>query len=98
MQTWEYMAVTLEANIDNEGSREYMSANWPGWEASRYAPQTVNPLLNSFGQAGWELVHMEAVAGVGGNGDIRFTGEFPTYSRFYFCVFKRPTGQPTREG
>ncbi len=91
MDKWEYMTMFVEADIDNENAKEYLSHNFPKWKnPSRYAPQIMIPELNSWGEAGWEVIHMEPVY-VGKNEDIGFpTGTGIIYwSHVYFCVMKR---------
>lgn len=46
------------------------------------------PELDKLGEEGWELIHMEPVARVGGKGDILFPAG-PHWTNRYFCVFKR---------
>jgi len=88
MEKWEYWTGFLWANIESEGAREFIKKRWPDWKnPPKHAPQTMIPKLNNFGEEGWELVHMEPVALVGGSYDILFGG--PDWSNAYFCVFKR---------
>jgi hypothetical protein len=89
MEKWEYWTGFLWANIENEGARELIKKRWPDWKnPPKYAPQTMIPALNNFGEQGWELVHMEPVAGVVGvNYDMAFFDK-AEWSNAYFCVFK----------
>jgi hypothetical protein len=97
-EQWEYMTMFCYANINNEGTKEYIKQTFPNWkDPPIFSPQTMVPDLNSWGTEGWELVHMEPVASVGKNGDVGFiTGEGRTsWSNIYFCVFKRRTSVET---
>jgi hypothetical protein len=90
MGKWEYLTQFIWANIDNKGAKEYIQNTWPNWQPKKFSPETMIPELNGWGEKGWELVHMEPVASVGGNQDVWWQGgAVPTYSSAYFCVFKR---------
>jgi hypothetical protein len=93
MEQWEYWTGFLWANIENKGARELIKQRWPDWNPPKFAPQTLIPDLNAFGEEGWELVHMEPVRVVGDNNDILFAsgGEvgLRNWSHVYLCVFKR---------
>ena len=90
MDKWEYLTEFNFAHIDNKGAREHQKKNWPNKKKTRkFSPQTMIPRLNARGKEGWELIHMEPVAAVGQNDDIRFLGSSNTWSNAYFCVFKR---------
>ncbi len=90
MDKWEYEARILYADINNEGVKDDVRKRYPDWKPSRYSPEAMEKTLNERGEQGWELVHIEPVAGVGSNGDIWWQGgAVPTYSNKYFCVFKR---------
>lgn len=89
MEQWEYWTGFLWADIATTGVKEYLKNRWPDWKPPKYAPQTMIPELNSFGEKGWELVHMEPVR-IGSNYDVASDGELGIYySNIYFCVFKR---------
>lgn len=49
------------------------------------------PELNSLGDQGWEMVHMEPIGTVGKKGDVGFIAgdAMARWSNSYFCVFKR---------
>lgn len=89
---WEYFTTVVEANAAKPEARSFLKARFPGRRRMpRFAPESLMLALDKFGQEGWELVHMEPVARVGGKGDILFPGSgAPRWSRAYFCVFKRP--------
>jgi len=89
VEQWEYHTEIIRAHIDNPGVREALSRRWPTFKPSKFSPETMVPHLDQWGAEGWELVHMEPVAGTGSNMDIHFTGQAPSYSNEYFCVFKR---------
>jgi hypothetical protein len=70
-----------------------MKQTFPRWEKPpKYTPETMVPRLNLWGEAGWEIIHMEPVF-VGNNGDIGFKsgGEASHFSwtNTYFVVMKR---------
>jgi hypothetical protein len=90
-EKWEYLTQFIWASIENEEAKEYIQRTWPDWQPAKYSPQTMIPKLDSLGDKGWELVHMEPVGAVGKNGDVGFVaGEgIPIWSNVYFCVFKR---------
>ena len=89
MDRWEYRTVLLWADIDNNGAREYIKDTWPKWQPSKYSPETLIPVLNEYGESGWELVNLEPVF-IGKNHDVLMhdngTG---LWTRVYLCAFKR---------
>jgi hypothetical protein len=93
MQKWEYLTTFLRADATTVRSSEYLEKGWPKRQTAKYAPEALIPALNDFGENGWELVHMEPVAGVGKNADVYFTGAAYQWSNAYFCVFKRRKGE-----
>jgi hypothetical protein len=96
MIKWEYLTKFIWAHLDNEGAEELIKQSWPKWNPPEYAPQTMIPELDAWGENGWELVHMEPVPKVGKNYDVGFVHSEAaglggiTWSNVYFCVFKRP--------
>lgn len=96
MEKWEYITRFVWAH--NEGwkakesiefyNKEY-GTDHPPIKPKKFSPQFMIGILNNMGEQGWELIHMEPVAGVGDNEDVKFTGDVYTYSNVYFCVFKR---------
>ena len=88
---WEYLTRFLYANAGNQGAREYYQRHWPGSEPSKYAPETMIPELDTLGEQGWEMVHMEPIGAVGKKGDVGFIAgdAMARWSNSYFCVFKR---------
>lgn len=87
MERWEYLTKFVEANAGDKEIREFVKKTFDVKKPPRYTPESMIPELNKLGDDGWELVHMEPVAGVGGKGDVRF--ESGKWSNVYFCVFKR---------
>jgi hypothetical protein len=94
MEKWEYKTRILNSSIDDDGVKKYLLRTYPNSEIPKYSPETMEKLLNEEGQNGWELIHMQPVAGVGANGDVWWQGgAVPTYSNAYFCVFKKRIDQ-----
>ncbi len=95
MDKWEYLTLFLTAHHDNWQAKESIaffekeSRHLTEFKPAIYSPQYMIALLNSMGEEGWELIHMEPVANVGVNHDVLFVGEARSYSNRYFCVFKR---------
>jgi hypothetical protein len=55
----EHMSALVSANIENEGAKVYIENRWPTWtEVRKFSPATMIPFLDSYGNEGWELVHM----------------------------------------
>ena len=93
LEKWEYMTEFAWADLESEGVKEFLKERWPNYNPAKYAPECLMPRLNMWGKAGWELIHMEPIGGVGKNSDVGFRhgGQFPdiSFSHVYFCVFKR---------
>jgi hypothetical protein len=87
-QKWEYLTVFVRANLSNPGAQEFVESIYPEGKAPIYAPESMVPDLNWWGEQGWELVHMQPVL-VGYNGDVLISSE-GRYTNVYFCVLKRP--------
>jgi hypothetical protein len=95
MEKWEYFTTFIEASVKKE-TKDYLKERFPDKKnLPKYTPESMMPELDKLGDEGWELVHMEPVAKVGGNGDILFEGA-PKWSNHYFCVFKRQKRQLSR--
>lgn len=94
MEHWEYLTIFLEAEAKDKQSKEYIKQHFDK-KAKRYSPESMIPELNKLGAEGWEIVHMEPVARVGGNDDIQ--NDPYHWSNTYFCVFKRPRPASTVE-
>ena len=93
MDKWEYLTTCLEARIENKEQREWGRARFPRLKRPpRFTPESLIPELNRLGEEGWELIHMEPVAKVGGKGDVLVHGPGFRWSNRYFCVFKRLKG------
>jgi hypothetical protein len=89
VEKWEYYSDLICANIDSDGVRQFLSRRFPNWKnPPKFTPATMMPELDRLGQEGWELVHIEPVH-CGKNDDIGFGNHGPTWSNWYFCVFKR---------
>ncbi len=92
MEKWEYMANTVYADTESAGVKEALKARWPHFEPLRYSPVALVPLMDRWGEEGWELVHMEPVADLGRTGNVGFPmggmGGM-RWSNYYFCVLKR---------
>ena len=87
MEQWEYLTTFVEANANTKETKEFIKQRFDVKKPARYAPEAMIPELNKLGEQGWELFHMEPVAGVGNKGDVRFDNGY--WSNTYFCVFKR---------
>lgn len=87
---WEYLTDIVWANVNDEGTREFIAERWPDYQPKEHDVAAAMPRLNMWGRAGWELVHMQPVEGVGKRGDINFGSTMVKPSAAYFCVFKRP--------
>lgn len=85
MKQWEYLTVTLEANVAQWPVP--ISDDLPTEPPTKFAPGSLMPRLNELGAKGWELVSFEPVM-AGRNGDVALPSGGP-YARHYLCVFKR---------
>lgn len=89
MEQWEYLPTFIKADARDKSMQEFLKAQIPNLEKPpKYMAEAMMPELNRLGEQGWELVHMEPVAGVGKKGDVLFEGG-TEWSNTYFCVFKR---------
>lgn len=89
MDKWEYFTTHIASNMENIDMGN--SAEIPPGDHPKYSPYAMIPELNSFGEKGWELIHMEPVS-VGRNHDVvRPDANAMKWGRHYFCVFKRKT-------
>ena len=91
MQRWEYTTVVLFASTQNKGASQYLKQRWPNFNPSIYAPETLIPDLNIYGEAGWELISIQPVD-QGKNGDIRVNGDIGMWTNKYLCAFRRRIG------
>ena len=90
MDQYEYLTTFLTAEAKSKETKEWLKTRNPKVKNPPvFTPESMIPELNKLGAEGWEIVTMTPVAGVGRNGDVRFTGEEPRWSNTYFCVFKR---------
>ncbi|XWX02632.1 hypothetical protein VZO05_08935 [Aggregatilineales bacterium SYSU G02658] len=86
MEQWEYLTLMLRARVRNRATREYVQQRF-NKKPKPYSPESMIPELDKLGAEGWELVHMQPIARVGGKEDVQVSGSDWTSS--YFCVFKR---------
>jgi hypothetical protein len=93
MEKWEYLTRFLYADARSKEIKEYIKDRFEVKKPPRFTPEAMIPELDALGEDGWELVHMEPVAGVGGKGDVRFEGG-SSWSNVYFGVFKRMKSRP----
>jgi len=90
MEQWEYWPTFIEASAKDKEMKEFLRNSVPDLKKPpRYLAEAMMPKLNELGAQGWELVHMEPVAGLGDKGDVLFAGDSREWSNVYFCVFKR---------
>ncbi len=87
---WEYQTIFVQAEARLEEAFLQELRDWKEG-IPLHTPEAMIPRLNSYGEQGWELVHMQPV-GIGSKGDILMQdgsgSRFWSYT--YFCVFKRP--------
>ncbi len=88
MEKWEYHTVFLYANVENPGAKEFLTKRWPNWKPTHYSPQILIPDLNTWGEQGWELVHIEPVIR-DRDDQVVFAGYSDQHSNCYFCALKR---------
>jgi hypothetical protein len=89
MDKWEYLTTFIQANVRTQETKSFLRQRFPGRRRlPRFTPEAMMPELDKLGEEGWELIHMEPVARVGGKGDILFPAG-PHWTNRYFCVFKR---------
>jgi hypothetical protein len=92
MQQWEYFTTFIEADV-NLSKRDIIAMFPDIADTGKYDPRAMISELDSLGQDGWELIHMQPVV-VGSNFDVAAGGSENTtkgpWTNKYFCVFKRP--------
>lgn len=84
MERWQYKTAVLAADISNDGAQATIGDLFPGRQPPKHTPETLMPLLNEFGEDGWELVSLEPIVMVE---DHRVTTSGRT--NLYLAVFKR---------
>lgn len=89
MEQWEYLTLFVQASAKDAATRDFVKKRF-NKKAKAHSPESMIPELDKLGQEGWELVHMQPVAMVGGKEDLRM--ETSVWSSKYFCVFKRRKG------
>lgn len=87
---WQYMTVFIKAEAALE--MDFLQERWD-WKGGvpRNTPESLIPRLDSLGDQGWELVHMQPVV-VGNNADVLAVDSgrgSAGWTSTYFCVFKR---------
>ena len=87
MEKWEYLTRFFTAKANKKELKTFIKDQF-GKKARAYSPESMIPELNKLGEEGWEIVHMEPVARVGGNEDVLFDRDY-RWSSTYFCVLKR---------
>lgn len=86
---WEYLTRFIQARATDKEVRRYLKDELEVKRVKRFQPEAMIPELNELGEDGWEIIHMEPVAKVGGKGDILVSTDY-FWTSTYFCVFKRP--------
>ncbi|MCA9889813.1 MAG: hypothetical protein KC546_15645 [Anaerolineae bacterium] len=86
MEKWEYQTRFFEARVSSDQIKSFVESTF-NKKARRYSPEAMIPELNALGNEGWEIIHMEPVARVGGKEDVRL--EDGGWSNTYFAVLKR---------
>ena len=91
MNRWEYLTTFVEADATRPDGQEFLEKRQPGQPTARHAPESMIPQLDSLGEEGWELVHMQPVI-PGKKGDVLIDegSGMRRFGHHYFCVFKRP--------
>lgn len=87
MEQWEYLTLFLQARANTRATRDFIKTRFRK-KARAFSPESMIPKLDELGAEGWELVHMEPVARVGGKEDVLFDNDY-RWSNTYFCAFKR---------
>ena len=90
-QRWEYLTVFVQADAKRE---EVFLEQFRDWKSAipQHTPEAMIPQLNSYGEQGWELVHMQPVF-AGDKRDVLMQDAGSgsrSWTSHYFCVFKRP--------
>jgi hypothetical protein len=89
MEQWEYLSKFIRASAKSNEVKEFLMQMWPAWKnPPEYTPEAMIPELNTLGEQGWELMHIQPIEKVGDKGDIRI-GDNGSWTNAYFCVFKR---------
>jgi len=86
MEKWEYQTRFFEANATDKQIKSFVENSF-NKKAKRHSPEAMIPELNALGAEGWEIIHMEPVARVGGKEDVRMADG--GWSNTYFAVLKR---------
>lgn len=86
MEKWEYQTRFFEAKVNSDQIKSFVESSF-NKKAKRHSPEAMIPELNALGAEGWEIIHMEPVARVGGKEDVRMADG--GWSSTYFAVLKR---------
>ena len=84
MERWEYTTTILAADINTDDVRATIDDLLRGRRPPKPTPETLIPLLNAFGEDGWELVSLEPIVAVDDHPVIASSGK-----NLYLTVFKR---------
>ena len=87
---WEYYTEFVVADASKQAA--FVQQFYPQGKMPSRAVQATLPRLNELGAAGWELVQLQPVSGVGSNGDILMLGVGKLYTSLYLAVFKKRKG------
>jgi hypothetical protein len=89
-QRWEYLTIFLKADAKRE--EDFLQERWDWKEGiPKFTPEALMPELDSLGDQGWELVHIQPVH-KGDNADVLLQDAGSgsrSWSNAYFCLFKR---------
>ena len=84
MERWEYTTTILAADINTDDVRATIDDLFRGRRSPKPTPEILIPLLNAFGEDGWELVSLEPIVVAD---DRRVIASSST--NLYLAVFKR---------
>ena len=92
----------LEYSIDqyiaeiNDETAAYLADKYPDYDPPKFAMKSLEFDLDESAKHGWQLIHLQPVAGIGENDDVLFIGEMYRYSHTYFAVYSRKKDQGSR--
>jgi hypothetical protein len=92
LQRYEYRTRVYDSNLPDDEAQQYVESLYPDHTMRKFDFMKVEAFLNTWGEKGWELVHMELVNAIGENGDlgVRSIESANSWRRVFFCVFRRP--------
>ena len=85
-EKWEYMTEFVWADVTGIGVREYLQKRWPDFKPAKNSPETMIPVLNNRGEAGWELVSIQPIQI---ENDCAVVIPTAHRTQIYFCAYKR---------